>query len=370
MLFRSGALAAAAIGQQSTSGALVLEAEAFTGRVNRLNTGWQATGGGNYSGGLAVAVPYDRNVNSGSADYNFVTTSPRLDYRINVLRPGTYYLWLRGLAPAGVTAGTNDSAHVGLDGVAVASADRISGFDSSLKWINSTMDGPAATIDITTAGLHTLNLYMRESGLVVDEILLTPSATFVPSGATATSELRTGNSGGPNLLSAFSRKTHGSAGVFDLGLSLNSSETSIEPRSGGANTLVFAFDQPIAAADGLLDASEFGLTGAAFASASISDNVLTLNLSGVVNARTNVITLDGLVGQFGVAMGSVTVKAASLFGDVNFSGQVNATDSILVKRASGRGVDFSTFWLDLSANGSINATDGILAKTRSGTALL
>jgi len=36
------------------------------------------------------------------------------------------------------------------------------------------------TINVATVGLHTLNLWMREDGVVVDRVLLTVNAGFVP----------------------------------------------------------------------------------------------------------------------------------------------------------------------------------------------
>ena len=95
--------------------------------------------------------------------------------------PGTYYVWPRGLA----TNGGNDSVHVGLDGQAVASAARMtfpSASYSSWAWFQSTMDGPVATLQVTSAGLHTINVWMREDGFRLDRLLLTTSASYAPAG--------------------------------------------------------------------------------------------------------------------------------------------------------------------------------------------
>ena len=37
------------------------------------------------------------------------------------------------------------------------------------------MDGPVATLNVTTAGLHTINVWMREDGARIDRVLLTNS---------------------------------------------------------------------------------------------------------------------------------------------------------------------------------------------------
>src|SRR5262249_9267696 len=80
-------------------------------------------------------------------------------------------------------AGASDSAHAGLDGAAIASADRLASFTASFGWSKSTLDGPVATVVVSTAGVHTVNLWMREDGFLADKGLLTTDASFRPTGA-------------------------------------------------------------------------------------------------------------------------------------------------------------------------------------------
>jgi phospholipase/lecithinase/hemolysin len=105
--------------------------------------------------------------------------SPRLDYRIRFRRAGEYYVWIRGKAPTAA----DDSLHVGLDLKAPTTSDRITGFGRGWTWSRATQDGPVARIRISTVGVHTLNLWMREDGLSVDRILLTPSRAYRPRGS-------------------------------------------------------------------------------------------------------------------------------------------------------------------------------------------
>ncbi len=37
-------------------------------------------------------------------------------------------------------------------------------------------------MEVTTPGKQTLNLWMRESGAIIDRILLTPDRAYIPSG--------------------------------------------------------------------------------------------------------------------------------------------------------------------------------------------
>jgi hypothetical protein len=129
---------------------------------------------GTYSGTALQALP-----NTGTnLDTGYVTNSPRLDFQVNFVRTGTHYVWVRGVG----AASTDDSLHVGLDGAAVATADRITGFSPTLDWSQETMDGVVATIEVATPGEHTLNVWMREDGTVVDKVVLSVNPAYQPSG--------------------------------------------------------------------------------------------------------------------------------------------------------------------------------------------
>ena len=97
-----------------------IEAENFDGNVGQGGKSWTpytATAG--FSGTGALQATPNTGVNN---DTGYVANSPRLDYRINFVKTGVHYVWVRGVGPTG----SDDSVHVGLDGAAVATADRIS----------------------------------------------------------------------------------------------------------------------------------------------------------------------------------------------------------------------------------------------------
>jgi galactose oxidase len=132
-----------------------------------------------FSNGFAGVRALQALPNTGAAtDTNYVTGAPRLDFRINFKHTGTHYVWVRGWG----ATGNDDSCHVGLDGAAVASADRVSGFTNGWTWTRATSDGPLATLNITNTGIKTVNLWMREDGLIVDKLVLTTNATYTPTG--------------------------------------------------------------------------------------------------------------------------------------------------------------------------------------------
>ena len=156
---------------------LVMEAEHFTGNTAQGGYTWQATTSyGNYSGASALrALPEDNT----RIDTNYAATSPRLDYQVNFVKTGTHYVWVRALGPSW----SSDSLHVGLDGQEVASAARLSQLNplGSWVWSKTTQGGTIATLNVTSTGLHTINVWMRESGTLLDKLVLTPDANYTPS---------------------------------------------------------------------------------------------------------------------------------------------------------------------------------------------
>ncbi|HFD80513.1 MAG TPA: hypothetical protein ENK05_09015, partial [Gammaproteobacteria bacterium] len=88
-----------------------------------------------------------------------------------------HYVWVRVLGPSS----SSNSLHVGLDGQEVASGANIKFGTGQYLWIGKTGTGARATLDIGTTGQHTVNVWMRESGTVVDKVVLTTDAAYDPS---------------------------------------------------------------------------------------------------------------------------------------------------------------------------------------------
>lgn len=104
-----------------------------------------------------------------------ITTCPRTDYVVNFTTPATYTLWLRGYP----TNAAGDSVYVGLDEQRVG----VTGFvPGEWSWANATTSGVTATLSVTSSGLYTVNLLLREDGLRIDRLLLTTDTTFLPAG--------------------------------------------------------------------------------------------------------------------------------------------------------------------------------------------
>lgn len=163
----------------ATQGLLSLEAENYHANTAQGGDNWnEYTSPSGYSGqGFLRAEP--DNGTTRNADY--VANAPRLDFSVNFVKTGTHYVWIRGYKEGG----SDDSVHVGLDGVAVSSADRLSNFDDDdqWEWSSTTMDGGSrATINIDSAGEHEINVWMREDGFRLDKIVLTTDDDYEPGG--------------------------------------------------------------------------------------------------------------------------------------------------------------------------------------------
>ncbi|MDJ0906416.1 MAG: sulfatase-like hydrolase/transferase, partial [Woeseiaceae bacterium] len=155
---------------------IAMEAEHFHARQARAGHNWDAVTESHNSAGEALRAQPNSGANIND---DYVSTSPHLEYRINVSAPGRHYVWVRAKA----SNGSNDSLHVGLNGAASPNGFRVSNFESNWSWSSTLMgSGERAYVDIGSAGEHAFDVWMREDGIIIDKILLTTSAQFEPQG--------------------------------------------------------------------------------------------------------------------------------------------------------------------------------------------
>ena len=182
MLAAGGAASAEPLQQDfGPDGIVSVEAEHYDNKtVGDNGDEWIEVGPmGGFTGTAGMQAQPDNN--TGSRDTNYAARSPRLDYEINFVTTGTHYVWILAFGDDG----NSDSCHAGLDGQEISTADRMSGWNVNYRWRNTTSDGPVATIEVTTAGQHTFNIWMREDGLIVDKIVLTTNPNFSLTGTEA-----------------------------------------------------------------------------------------------------------------------------------------------------------------------------------------
>ena len=172
----------------STDKLVVIETENYDAALSRTNTGttwnWVPVAVTGSSGtGAMQAMP-----NSAAANgTTYATLSPRMDYEVNFNSTGVHNVWVRAM---GATTG-DDTVTLGLNGVRVSSAENFNvTARTSLGWFNLNPGATVRTINVPKVGVHTLNLWMAEDGLVIDRILITTNTAFVPSGAGPTASVR------------------------------------------------------------------------------------------------------------------------------------------------------------------------------------
>jgi len=153
-----------------------IEAENYYERFDHGEYGWKSSTAVGHSGeGALVGTPnVGQNIKGGN-----ISRAPRLDFRINFLKSGIHYVRVRGIGPTQA----DDSIHAGLDGKPVATCERIADFGTEWQWARRYGEGAGrAVIDVPSAGVHTLNIWMREDGVIIDKVVLTTSSTYSPPG--------------------------------------------------------------------------------------------------------------------------------------------------------------------------------------------
>jgi beta-xylosidase len=119
--------------------------------------------------------PDDGTAVTTGTDAASLAAGSRLNYKINFPTTGSYNVWLLTKSHSFQT----DSIHVGLDNQYKFTSNGIQNVSNSqFRWANLSNGGTLVTGGTTlniSAGEHELNLWGRESGLIIDQIYLTTS---------------------------------------------------------------------------------------------------------------------------------------------------------------------------------------------------
>ena len=166
------------------------------------------------------------------------------------------------------------------------------------------------------------------------------------------------------LVSAVSRKTHGSAGTFDVNLPSNG-RPEIECRSGGPTgnyTIVFTFTNNVT-----VPAASVTSGSGTVSSFSASGKIVTVNLSGVTNQQTITVALSSV--NDGTNVSDVEAVMSLLIGDTNPDRFVDAIDTSQTKSQSGKALTASNCREDVNVDGFIDSVDTAFVKSKSGGGL-
>jgi hypothetical protein len=134
------------------------------------------------SGGAMQALP-DTGDREGIDYYD----SPYIDYKVNFIRTGTHYVWMRG---KGLEDG--ETAELDIDRRKLGTATEMAFEIGRWSWASINDDDEAAHMKIEKTGLHTISLCMHKDGAIVDKIILTTNPDFRPEGVGAPSTSRGG----------------------------------------------------------------------------------------------------------------------------------------------------------------------------------
>jgi len=152
-----------------------VEAEHFDDNVEVGGHKWEETGPtAGFTGVAGMLAPSGHQT-------NYAANSERLEYEIDFVKTGTYYPWILAWGPDG----NSDTCHVGLDGQEINTADQLHRWENNYRWSNDTRSASGherASFEVTSTGLHVLNIWARESGLIIDKIVLTTNPDYTLTG--------------------------------------------------------------------------------------------------------------------------------------------------------------------------------------------
>ncbi len=172
------------------------------------------------------------------------------------------------------------------------------------------------------------------------------------------------------LVSAVSRKVHGSVGAFEIPLFPQvGGVVPIEPRRGGSPTgnhqVVLAFPVPVSFTGVTVSPGGTATTTPAPGSAPTSEVVV--NLSNVPDSALVTITLNGATS--GGTPADLSVQMRTRLGDTNGDGFVNVGDTQETRNRSGQITDGDVFRNDVNLDGVVNGGDSIIVRNQSGGTL-
>lgn len=172
----------------------------------------------------------------------------------------------------------------------------------------------------------------------------------------------------PVLQGAVSRKTHGSAGSYEVELKVAAGTEGpggpygVECRQGGSMEVEIKFDKVVIGGEAEMMEGSATLSG----NPAFEGSAMKLSLTGVGNAQTVKIRLKNIKAADGGKLASAVVAFRVLQGDVSGDGTVNILDLGQCQQRSGQPVGASNFRFDVNCDGAINIADLGITKNSSG----
>lgn len=195
----------------------------------------------------------------------------------------------------------------------------------------------------------------------LNNVFATASGNIWTSGYDGTVLHKAGTAATLQLVSAVSRRSHRTAGTFDVSLPLTGAP-GVECRDGGGSySFVFNFTTNVISGTASVTAGSATVGAPTFAG-----TTMTVPLSGVSDVQTLTLTLTGVTDTSSQVLPVTSVSAKMLIGDVNGDKTVNNSDLSLTKGQVGMAVTSANFREDVRISGTITSADVKVVKGANG----
>ncbi len=172
--------------------------------------------------------------------------------------------------------------------------------------------------------------------------------------------------GAVQLLRAFSRRVHGTAGAFEVDLvrPLPPQTRSVEPRQGGPVDVLVDFSRPVFGVGGLDPSDVIVIAssgGGGITDLSIDDRRLALTLSGIADRTAVRVAFPGIEDGAGNVVDD-TLCFNVLAGDVDGNSTANIFDLVRIRNELNSTVSPSSFRADVAPDGVVNVLDLVVTR--------
>jgi subtilisin family serine protease len=173
----------------------------------------------------------------------------------------------------------------------------------------------------------------------------------------------------PELLSAASRRSHGTAGDLDVSLPL-SGTIGVESRMGGVQHIILTFNEAVNAADYVLD-DELHLSIGQIDSIQLTGATIDLAVSGIPDQSCATLRIERLrTLGCSTMLQPIFIHFKALAHDVNADGVVTAADHTMITAHAGETASATNAWLDTNVSGAIDNTDAASAQQAIGAQIV
>lgn len=168
-----------------------------------------------------------------------------------------------------------------------------------------------------------------------------------------------------SIVSSVSRKSHGTAGAFDVpsgGWEGRVKTTALQ----GPDTIVTVFNQSVQRLNG--DNSDVSVSSGTVGSIAVTGDMVTVTLTGIANRATFTIGYPGIAASCDAGMKTAEANCWQVLAGEASGGTtsiiVNTSDYVYVRGRIGQAVGSDNFRADVNTDGAINTSDYVAIRGR------